>query len=273
MIVDENGNPYGVKHIANKMRVSAVPYYDDIAEGNVPNHTAINKFGHNSSVGASLEPVWDYSGAYDYLANNTFSEMWLSSDSDADQGMNFEIIGIDSEYNYSTVTVATDGSGGFTFVTIPSGASDNKWWRIFRVRNASGTNQTGNIYVSKDNTDTSGGANGIPDNTDNIQAQVLIAGQQTLMALWTCSVGHKAFLTSYYAGTSSKLVTEVHLLIRPFGGVFNVKHVITIDQGYSSHHFDFPIPIGAKSDVQVLASASGGGGEVSAGFDLWFEAT
>ena len=61
-------------------------------------------------------------------------------------------------------------------------------------------------------------------------------------------------------------------MIRPFGGVFNIKHLITINQGEAQHHFDFPVVIQAKSDVAVWASAVGGGGEVSAGFDLWFEA-
>jgi len=269
--VDENGTLYGVKHIGNKPRVSATPYYVDIAEGNVANHTAVNKFGHNSTVGASLEPVWDYSGAYEYLADDTFATMYISSDNSADQGMTYSVTGVDSDYNYSTVTATTDGSDGQTFVALASGATDNKWWRIFRAQNTSGTDQTGNIYISKDNTDT--GPNGIPDDTDDIQAQVTIEGQQTLMALWTCPGDNIAYITSYYAATSSSKVTEVHLHIRPFGGVFNIKHVITINQGAYRHPFDFPLSVAAKSDIVVEASAAGGGGEVSAGFDLWFEAT
>lgn len=269
-LVDENGVAYGVKHIGNKPRVSAMSYQFDIAEGNVPDHVAINKFGHNSSVGAALEPVWDYSGPYEYLADDTFAIMYISSDAAADQGMDFEVTGIDSDYNYSTVTVTTDGADGRTFVALTSDAADNKWWRIFKARNASGTDQTGNIYISKDNTDA--GGDGIPDTVADIQAQVLLLGQQTLMAQWTSPVGNITFLTSYYAATSNNKITEVHLYVRPFGGVFNIKHIISINQGHTIHNFDFPISIAAKSDIVVRAMATGGGGEVSAGFDLWYEA-
>jgi hypothetical protein len=269
--VDESGAAYGIRHIDNKPRVSSVPYTYDIAKGNISNHTHVNKFGHNSTVAASpAEPIWDYSAAYDYLADDAFATMYISSDAAADQNMEFEVTGIDSDYNYSSVTVITDGSNGRVFVPLTSGATDDKWWRIFRCRNASGIDQTGNVYISKDNTDA--GGNGIPDNTADVQAQVLIASQQTLMALWTCPVGNTAYLTHYYAATSSNKVTEVELLVRRFGGVFNTKHIMTINQGYADHRYDFPLVIPAKSDVMVRATADAGGGEVSAGFDLWFEA-
>lgn len=268
-MLDENGTPYGVKHIDNKIRVSSVPYYVDIAEGLVPNHTAVNKFGHNSAVGATLEPVWDFSDVYDYLADDTFSTMYISSDDTLDQGMTYEVSGIDSDYNISTVTVTTDGADGFVFVPLTSGAADNQWWRIFRAVNTSGTAAQGNIYISKDNTDV--GGNGIPDDTLDIQAMIIIGFEQTLMAQWSCPTGNKAFLTHLYASTSTAKVTEILLYVRPFGGVFNIKYIITLNANAYTHRYDFPLNIPAKSDIRIMASASGGGGEVSAGFDLWYE--
>ena len=270
-MLDENGIPYGVKHIDNRIRVSSVPYYVDIAKGNIPNHTSVNKFGHNSSVGATLEPLWYFSGPYDYLADDTFSTMYISSDDTLDQGMTYEVSGIDSDYNVSTVTVTTDGADGFVFVPLTSGAADNQWWRIFRAFNTSGTAAQGNIYISKDNTDV--GGNGIPDDTLDIQAMIIIGHEQTLMAQWSSSVDTISFLTGYYAATSTNKVTEVHLYVRPFGGVFNIKHIVLVNLGHIHHIFDFPWSIPEKSDVRVLASAVGGGGEVSGGFDLWYEAS
>ena len=195
--------------------------------------------------------------------------MYISSSNSADQGLTYEVTGIDSDYNYSTVTVTTDGSDGQTFVALTSDATDNKWWRIFRAKNTSGTIAQGDIYISKDNTDT--GPNGIPDDLDDVQAKILTGMEQTLMALWSCPVSNTAYLTSYYAATSTNKVTEVHLYVRPFGGVFNIKHIILINQGAYAHKFDFPILVAAKSDIKVMAIATGGGGEISAGFDLWFE--
>ena len=268
-LVDENGALYGVKHIGNKPRVSAMPYYVDIAEGNVPGHVAVNKFGHNSDTGATLEDVWDYSGAYTYLADDTFATMYISSDSAADTGMLFNVQGIDDEYNFFSANVTTDASDGRTFVAIDTGSTGGDAWRVFRVINLSGTNQTGNIYVSKDNTDA--GGDGIPDTVSNIQAQVKAYAQQTLMALWTVPTGKTAYLTHIYASTGTAKVTEIHVYARPFGGVFNIKYIISLLGNAFTHRYDFPFSIAGKSDIKIMASATGGGGEVSAGFDLWYE--
>ena len=243
----------------------------DVALGNIAGHEPLSKFGHNSDVGDAAEPVWDYAGTYEYLGDDTFSTMYISSDDALDQGITYEVTGIDSDYNYSTVEATTDGASGFTFVALTSGAADNKWWRIFRALNTSDTAAQGNIYISKDNTDTDGGADGIPDTVTDIQAQIKIGFEQTLMALWTCPVDYHAMMTSYYASTSANKATEVYLFIRPFGGVFNIKHLILINQGHSRQPFDFPLHIEEKSDIVIQALAIGGGGEVSAGFDLWYE--
>ena len=239
-----------------------------IAEGIYTNHSPVNKFGHNSAVPASKEEIWDGSEVYEYLADDTFAIMYLSSDDETnDTGLTYSVQGIDSDYNYSTVTGTLDGTDARTGIALTSGATDNKWWRIFRVMNTSGTIATGNIYVSK----ADPAASGVPADTDDIQAKILIGMEQTLMALWTCPVDNTAYITSYYAATSTAKVTEVHLYVRPFGGVFNIKHIILINQGAYTHSFDFPVSVAAKSDIKVMAIATGGGGEISAGFDLWFE--
>ena len=270
VFVDENGELYGVKHVGNKPRVSAMSYTYDIAEGNVPDHEAYNKFGQNSAVGARLEDIWDGAAVYEYLADDTFATMYISSSDSDDQSITYEVTGVDSDYSLSTVTVTLDASDGQTFVPLTSGAADDKWWRIFRVRNSSSTPAVGDIYVSKDNTDT--GPNGIPDNAADIQAKILIGKEQTLMALMTipndCC---KGYMTSFYASTSVVKATQVEIYVRPFGGVFNVKGAISINAGYAQHKWDFPVPVEAKSDIAIRASASGGGGIVTAGFDMWLE--
>ena len=246
------------------------PYHDGVAEGDYSAKTSVNKFGCNPSVPATLEDVWDGSAVYEYLADDTFSLMYISSDDQSnDVGITWKVSGIDSDYNYSEVTGTLDGTDARTFVALTSGATDNKWWRIFRAYNTSGTAMTGNLYVSKANTDA--GGDGIPDTATDIQAKILIAREQTLMALWTVPTGKTAWIHHYYASTSSAKVTEVTLLVRPFGGVFNTKHVLSINQGAIQHLFQFPISVAAKSDIKVMASAAGAGGIVTAGFDLYYE--
>ena len=232
----------------------------EIAKGNISGYASVNKFGHNSGVGASLEPVWDYSAAYEYLADDTFATMYISSDDETnDVGLTYSVQGIDSDYNISTVVGTLDGVDARTMVALTSGAADGKWWRIFRALNTSGTAATGNVYVSKDNTDA--GGNGIPDTVTDIQAQILIGNEQTLMAQWTVPIATTAYVTSFYASTSSNKVTHVQLFYRPFGGVFNIKHIITINQSSYTHRYDFPVSYDAKGDLVIRASSVGGGGE------------
>ena len=268
-MLDENGVPYGVKHVDNKVRVSSVPYAYDIVEGNVPGHGFVNKFGFNNDVGATREAIWDYSNTYTYLANDTFATMYISSDNALDTSITYNVQGINSEYNLDSANVSTAAGSGFTFVPVVSNAADGKWWRIFRAYNTSSKAAVGQIYISKDNTDA--GGDGIPDTVSHIQAQIKIGMEQTLMAMWTVPVGKTAYMTSYYAGTSSAKVTNVYLFVRPYGGVFNIKNQIILNQGTTSRTFDFPLIIAAKSDIRVQATAAGGGGAIVAGFDLWYE--
>ncbi len=240
-----------VVSIKGKLRTSSVPYTYDIAKEDIPNHIAWNKFGQNLDVGASLEEVWDGSAVYDYLGSATFATMYISSSDSADLDMTYTVEGIDSDFNFSSITGTIDGSDGQTFVALTSGATDDKWWRVFRALNTSGSVAAGTVYISKDNTDTAGGADGIPDDTDDIQAEIKPAAEQTLMSLFTVPVGNTAYLIHFWASTSTNKVTTVNLYVRPFGGVFNVKAAMDINQGYSRHHYDFPVPIAAKSDIKI----------------------
>ncbi len=85
--VDEVGAAYGVKHISNKPRVSAMPYLYDISEGNVSGHTRWAKIGYNPAITTSEEDVWSYGGAYVFPSSAMTIE--VASDSataDADLG-------------------------------------------------------------------------------------------------------------------------------------------------------------------------------------------
>jgi hypothetical protein len=257
-LIDNNGVPFGIKHIDGKPRTSSMPYLYDIAEGNVPDHHAVRKFGHNSAVGATLEEVWDGADVYTYASSA--ESLYLSSSAAGDDQI-YEIQGLDANWDYQIVRATANG---FNSVAI-----SGTWMRVFRIKNLGTTDNAGIIYVS---TDADAGGDGVPDgHPGDTRAQVSIGYNQTLMALWSVPRSFKAYLTSFYASTSSTKATEVHLYVRPFGGVFQIKKVITIYEGSERMVYDFPLNIDAKSDVSIKALASGGGGEVSAGFDLWYE--
>ncbi len=253
---DENGVAYGVKHIGNKPRVSSMPYTFDIAEGNITDHTALNKFGHNATVAATLETVWSGSNLYPWMTTVDQLEI-LSADTDDVAGgtgaRTVEILGLNNAYALINEIVTMNGTSVVT--------SSLTYLRIYRVivktAGASGWNE-GLITIRDQDTDT---------------ARSLIAAQknQTLQATFTIPAGNTGFITSWYVGSVTNKDTEFELYVRPFGETFQVKRNIHLVGMAYSNRFDFPEVVPEKSDIEIRAMSSGGGGDVSAGFFLWFE--
>jgi hypothetical protein len=164
-----------------------------------------------------------------------------------------EVQGLDTNYDRQKEYVV--------LATAASVDTSNSYIRVFRAKvvhaGSSGFNE--GIISIKNNAET------------NTLAAISLGQNQTLMALWTVPDGFTAYLTNLYASTSSSKATEVYLYVRPFGSVFQVKKLITIFEGASQLFYDFPLNIAQRSDIAIRAATAGGGGEVSAGFDLWYE--
>ena len=80
---DEAGIAYGVKHVNNKPRVSAMSYLHDIAEGNVAGHTPWSKIGFNGALVADTEAdLWSAGGTYVFPTVEQGLEVISSSASD-----------------------------------------------------------------------------------------------------------------------------------------------------------------------------------------------
>lgn len=255
--IDDSDVVQGFKHIQNKIRVSSMPYFVDITEGNVANHAALRKFGHNPDVGAVEEDVWDGGGVYTGWITAAETVDIVSDDANDDAGgtgaLTVQIYGLDASFAEQNETLTMDG---VTPVT-----SSGTYIRIFRaVVRTAGSQGENDGTITVDGT-TSGA----------VLAKILPLMNQTLMALWTVPASKTAYLTHFYAATSSNKATEVLLRVRPENEVFHVNKLVTINQGTTILPYDFPLPITAKSDISVSASAVGGGGDVSGGFDLWYE--
>ncbi|KKK50144.1 hypothetical protein LCGC14_3127950, partial [marine sediment metagenome] len=107
--------------------------------------------------------------------------------------------------------------------------------------------------------------------TDVTRASIEPFFNQTLMAVFTIPAGFTGFITSWYTGAVVNKDTEVLLFIRPYQEVFQVKRHIHIIGASYGERFDFAEKVEAKSDIEIRAKASGGGGDVSAGFFMWYE--
>ena len=91
------------------------------------------------------------------------------------------------------------------------------------------------------------------------------------MAVFTIPSGHTGFITTWYGGTILAKDTELELYVRPFGEVFQGKRNMHIYRNSFRDEIDFPEMLTEKSDIEIRGLSSGGGGDVSAGFFLWYE--
>lgn len=257
-LLNDKGGFIQLKEADGKIRVSSNPYLYDIVEGVVEGHSAVNKFGFNDTLATSYEDVWDGSAVYTY--STTAVELHCSSSDDGDT-QNIQIEGMDGNWYPQTVTQTLAGR---TETTIGSGVT---WRRVFRIQNLGATDFAGTVYVYEDDTVT----DGVPSTATKIRAQVAGANNQTLMALWTVPACCTAYMVDLYASTSSPKLVTVALFIRPPGGVFQIKHIEEFTASRFEHKFDLPLKIPSMSDIAMRAKVVVAGGDVVAGFDLWYE--
>lgn len=242
--------------------VSMRDFYIQVAAGNVPGYSAINKFGYNSDIdtGSTPEDVWDYGGVYTFSTTADIDQ--LSSSDNGDTQL-VTLIGLDANWDEVSQTKTLTGQ---TPVTL-----DTPLLRIYRMYNSGSSDFSGNIYVS-----TNGAAltAGVPDVATTVRAMVTNGNNQTLMCIYTIPAGHSAFFISGYVAYAKSSSTGAILewRARPNGGVFQIKSIISLlGQGSStwSYHYGIPPMLPEKTDIKITCSdVEANNTGVSGGFDM-----
>lgn len=255
---DENGLPYGIERIGNVPRVSSRPYTYDIAEGSVSGLSSIRKFGHNDDVGAALETVWGAGGLYPWPASAEILKVSSSEAEDdgdpvGDGARTMQLFGLDANYALQNETITLNGEGAVS--------TTKSYIRLFRAVVLTAGVSLGN--------------EGTISVKNNANAITLLSIEplknQTLAAIFTIPAGCTGHIVCWFTATSSNKVTEANLFVKPFGQVFQVRAHLELNQGQFQQEFAFPEIVPEKSDIDLRASAVGGGGAVGGGFELWYE--
>jgi hypothetical protein len=225
----------------------AVGYITDqnfqIARGLIRGASHINKFGYNSSVGATFETVWDGSNLYTYIGTAGTALVTSSNTSDDNNGT-VEIQGLDANYNVQTVTATIGGS-----------ATTETFIRVFRVKMLTantGTSNVGTITVTVDST---------------AAAIISPTKGQTLMAVYTIPAGKKGYLLKLQGNLEKAKESEFQLMAKPFGGAFNIKGKFGSSGDVVNYDYPVPLEFDEKTDIEVQVRA---GATTAAGalFDL-----
>lgn len=248
-------------NIDNALRSNMIvsePYELRVSRGLVVGASTVNKFGANPDVGSSAEEtIWTNGGNITWPAT-AFTAYIVSTDAaDASAGTGARVVtvqGLDSDYNFQTVSVTL---GGTTAVTI-SGA--NPWLRINRA------------FV------TSSGTGGAAAGTITIQdvgATVVYAnlglGNQTQMAVYTVPAGHTLYLdqiTFTAAISTGSNSATVKLNTRDFGSnTFRTRYTADLQSGELINSLQYPLALPEKTDIEARAVMSAGTASISAFFE------
>jgi hypothetical protein len=175
----------------------------EVAKGNIPKHSLVNKFGFNGSIGSTLVPV-STSGTYATPTVATALEVVSDDTGDTAAGAGARevtVIGLDANFDQQIVAVATDG-------TTPV-ALTGTWMRVYRAYvSASGTyaSQAGGSHIGEITIQVSGAG--------AIWAAIDIADSgfpsgQTEIAAYTVPRGHTGYLLSKHATIESSKTPDI----------------------------------------------------------------
>lgn len=243
-------------------------YALEVAKGNIPGTTGVNKFGVNLSVTAdTMEDVWDGGGTYPFPTIVDITHISQDADQVAMRGGNIEVQGLDENWELVIQTIPLDVTNTTTAVVLTT-----PLLRCFRMKVM--IDVVGDQDIRAHNVG------------DTATYAIITAGNnQTLMALYTVPAGKSAYITNYYASqtdAANKTPTSTGVsLWSSAGGTspsvlskyeFQVKHVIGIPSaGNLAQHVFNPYagPFPEKTEIIIRASPADQDANISAGFDLY----
>lgn len=234
MTADEDGN------IINSFGAAAnIP----IASGASARHTHVHKFGYNPAVGNNYEDIWSRSGK---IVFETSAAVATIDSNLANVGCEITIQGLDGNYDAVSETVTLDASG--------DASTTQTFIRINRAF-VSGSTAISNVVRIQIN-----GSN---------QAQIDVAHQQTMQAIYTVPRGH----TAYFHHLSMGLLTkdkdvEARINVCEFGGVERTRDYLTFSSNFIEKHYPIPLKFPEKSDLKLQAQVTGNDTSMSGTFDL-----
>ncbi len=248
-------------------------FYLEVAKGNIPGHSIVNKFGHNDAVSTGGEDVWEGGGDYGFFPTSAVS-IDIKSSSSSDDGdpvgtgaRTVVIYGLDE--NWAEKTSETITLNGTTEVAIAG-----TWMRVFRLvvltAGSAGTN-VGNITAQ-----CVGAGGGLADNTVGIY--VAADDGQTQHAIYTVPAGKSAYFLKGYVGMADDdkagEVARFKWMARPNNGTtgaWATKGQASVHSQGAAWIYEYGAPSGpipAKTDIKIRCHQTTATVGVVGGFDL-----
>lgn len=218
----------------------------EVAKGNIPGHEAGHWFSHNEATGTTLLTVWQLATQYVYPSSASVMKVSSSDANDTSAGTGARtvtIYGLDSDYVEASETVSLSGQTAVNTV--------NTYIRINSVvvnTAGSGGVNAGAIYVG-----TGTVTAGVPANK---YGYIDPGYNHSLHGHFTVPANKKMFLHRFRISSGTQKATEVHMIQRPYGEVFQTIIDEHFFQDGMESNFDVPLVFTEKTDIEVQAKTS-----------------
>ena len=236
----------------------------EVSKGNVPGHTAINKFGQNPTADTG-DDIWGGDGTYDFYPSTAQSMEILSTSASDDVGgtgaIQVLVQGLDSNWEEVTETVTLDG-------TTPV-ALQNQYIRMYRayvVEAGSSNSNIGDITVEIVGSST-------------VAIFIGAGGGQTQHAIYTIPGGKTGYFVKGYVGLSNSNKNgedgTFRWLLRLNNGLngawLTQGEVGLVNIGSSYWQYEYGVPAGPlpeKTDIRIELTTASATMDAVAGFDI-----
>jgi hypothetical protein len=253
--------------------IAPLNFYLEVAKGNVPGHSAVNKFGHNPSAVAG-DDIWGGGGRYVfYPSSGVLVDVVSTVDSDngatATGALTLIVQGLDENWDRVEELVTLDGTTPVTTMT-------TTFIRVFRafvqIAGASETND-GDITVYA--RATGGGVT-----AGDVGAFIGAGGGQTQQTIYTVPGGKSAYFIKGYVGLATSVKTAEDgvfrwmLRVNAFGpgGAWLVQgEAGLVNLGMGTWQYEYGIPAGPipeKSDIRIYLESASNTFDTIGGYDL-----
>lgn len=245
-----------VQQDADAILTKNIDYFTLIAQGKLTGYSSVNKFGKNADIDIGTEDVWAMGGTWVAPTTARIHDLASSSGNDTAAGTGARTVtvyGLNGSYVETSETVTLNGAGNVPTV--------NSYVFIHRMIVA---------------TAGSGGTNaGVITATAQTDATVTISIQtgkgQSQFGIYQIPANKTGYLYGYYGAISGTGGLDLEIFVKPFGGIFNLKHCLTLNStgsSSSSHKFEIPMVISEKSIVKLSGTATANNTSTTGGFDL-----
>lgn len=259
---DENGVPYGIKHVDNKPRVSSLPYTYDIAKDLITDHVAIHKFGANADIDNAEEVIMTQGGMINYLTSAEVPKIKSSSaDDDGDPegagAWTVTIYGLDANWDIQNETVTLNGQ---TLVTLA-----NSYIRVFRM-----IVETCSVPIN-----ANVGILTLYQNDGTTSMIEIAAGRgKTQFSAFTVPNGKKLFITHFGITEVNNRRVKARLYTRDntvTSSPFRIQEETSIINAQSERSFMLPLVFGQKTDVELRGIGDQTNSDCTGYFEGWYE--